>query len=168
LATWKLSSSPRKKKLQQDRSKGKMMLELFFDSSGIVHMEFIPEGAIVNKHHYKEIFRRPRNSIRCKRPELWCRKNWLLLHDNAPAHHSVLVQEEVAKQNSPFYHTLHTHLISYHAVSFSFTTSKKSHVGVDFSRLRRLSLLHGKPYGTFLQISFSSVFSSYTNIGRPA
>jgi hypothetical protein len=26
------------------------MLELFFDSSGIVHMEFIPGGATVNKH----------------------------------------------------------------------------------------------------------------------
>jgi hypothetical protein len=38
-----------KKKPQQARSKGKIMLELFFDSSGIVHMEFIP-GATVNKH----------------------------------------------------------------------------------------------------------------------
>jgi histone-lysine N-methyltransferase SETMAR len=71
------------------------MLELFFDSSGIVHVEFIPEGVTVNKHCYKEILRRLRNSIR---PELWRRKNWLLLHDNAPAHRSVLVQEELAKQ----------------------------------------------------------------------
>jgi hypothetical protein len=30
------------------------MLELFFDSSGIVYMEFIPEGVTVNKHRYKE------------------------------------------------------------------------------------------------------------------
>jgi hypothetical protein len=28
--------------------------ELFFDSSGIVHMKFIP-GVTVNKHLYKEI-----------------------------------------------------------------------------------------------------------------
>jgi hypothetical protein len=31
------------------------MLELFFKSSGILHMEFIPEGANVNKHNHKEI-----------------------------------------------------------------------------------------------------------------
>jgi hypothetical protein len=57
------------------------MLELFFDSSGTVHVEFIPEGATVNKHHYKQILRHPCNSICYKRPELWCRKNWLLLYD---------------------------------------------------------------------------------------
>jgi hypothetical protein len=60
-ATWKLPSSPRKKKLRQDRSEGKVMLEMFFDSSGIVHMEFIPEGTTVNKHHYKEILHHLRN-----------------------------------------------------------------------------------------------------------
>jgi hypothetical protein len=74
------------------------MLELFFDSSGIIHMEFIPGGATVNKHRYKEILRLLCSSICRKRPELWSRKNWLLIHDNAPAHHSVLVQEELAKQ----------------------------------------------------------------------
>jgi hypothetical protein len=42
-ATWKWPSSPRRKKPRQDRSNGKAFLELFFDSSGIVHMELIPE-----------------------------------------------------------------------------------------------------------------------------
>jgi hypothetical protein len=55
--TWKSPSSPRKKKPQQDRSQGKATLELFFDLSGIVHMEFIPEGETVNKYRYKEILR---------------------------------------------------------------------------------------------------------------
>jgi hypothetical protein len=68
------------------------MLELFFDLSGIVHMEFIPHGATVNKDRYREVL------IRRKRPELWRRKNWLLLHDNAPTHCSVLVQDELPKQ----------------------------------------------------------------------
>jgi hypothetical protein len=61
-------------------------------------VEFIPEGATVNKHRYKEILCRLRDSIRRKRSKLWCRKNWLLLYKNAPAHRSVLVQEELAKQ----------------------------------------------------------------------
>jgi hypothetical protein len=102
------------------------MLELFFDSSGIVYIEFIPEGATVNKHRYKEILRRLRKSVHRNRPELWRRKNWLLLRGNAPAHRSVLVQEELANNRSPFCHNLHTHLISYHAISFSFPTRKKA------------------------------------------
>jgi hypothetical protein len=91
-ATWESPSSPRKEKPRQDRSKCKVMLELFFDSFGIVHLEFIPEGATGNKHCYKKILCRLCNSIYHKRPELWHRKNWLLLHDNTPAHRSVLVQ----------------------------------------------------------------------------
>ena len=59
-------------------------------------MEFIPEGATVNKTRYKKILGRLRDSIRLERPELWHGKNWLLLH-NARAHRSVLVQEELAK-----------------------------------------------------------------------
>jgi hypothetical protein len=61
-------------------------------------MEFIPEAETVNKHHHKEFLHRLCNSIRRMHPELWHRKNWLLLHDNTPAHCSVLVQEELAKQ----------------------------------------------------------------------
>ncbi|KAJ4425780.1 hypothetical protein ANN_27405 [Periplaneta americana] len=60
--------------------------------------KFIPQGATVDKILYKEILGRISNSIRRKRPELWHRKNWLLLHDNAPAHRSILVQEELARQ----------------------------------------------------------------------
>jgi hypothetical protein len=33
------------------------MLELMFNSSGIVDMEFIPEGATVSKNCYKETLR---------------------------------------------------------------------------------------------------------------
>jgi transposase len=61
-------------------------------------MELIPEGVTVNKQRYKEILHRLRNSIRHKRPDLWRRKNWLLLYNNAPAHRCALVQEEMAKQ----------------------------------------------------------------------
>lgn len=98
-ATWKSPSSPRRKKCRQDKTKGKVMLEVFFDCSGIVHMEFIPDGVTVNKEKYVHILRRLRQSIRRKRPDFWQNKNWLLLHDNAPAHRSVLVQSELAKQS---------------------------------------------------------------------
>ena len=43
---------------------------LFYYSNGIVHMEFIPEGATLNKHRHKEILGFLRDSIRRKRPQL--------------------------------------------------------------------------------------------------
>ena len=39
-----------------------------------------------------------KRSIRRKHPELWRRKNWLPLHDNTHSHRSVLVQEELSRQ----------------------------------------------------------------------
>ena len=96
--TWNTRVSPRYKELWQDRSKGKVMIELLFDSSGIIQTAVIPEGVTVNKIRCKEILSRLLNLIRGKRPELWRRNNWLLLHDNAPAHRSVLVQEELPRK----------------------------------------------------------------------
>jgi histone-lysine N-methyltransferase SETMAR len=63
-------------------------------------MEFIPKGVTVSKHRYKEILLHLRSSVHHKHLELWHRKNGLLLHDNAPAHRYVLVQEELAKQQA--------------------------------------------------------------------
>ncbi|KAJ4436457.1 hypothetical protein ANN_19090 [Periplaneta americana] len=42
--TWKSGLSPRRKKLRRDRSKGTVMIERFFDSLEIIHMEFISNG----------------------------------------------------------------------------------------------------------------------------
>ena len=41
-----------------------------------------------------------REAIRQKRPDLWKNKNWLLHHDNAPAHTSLLVRKFLAKNNA--------------------------------------------------------------------
>jgi Transposase. len=75
------------------------MLELFLDSNEIIHMDFIPEGATVNKTRYREILRCLRDSVRRKRPELCRTKNWLLLHYNTLAHRSAFVLEELARQH---------------------------------------------------------------------
>jgi [histone H3]-lysine36 N-dimethyltransferase SETMAR len=63
---WKSPSSPRIKKFRRDRSKGKVMLEVFFDWRGIVHYEFIPEGATVNQCLYRQILARLREAVRLK------------------------------------------------------------------------------------------------------
>ena len=81
----------------QGRKNVKVLLIVFFDCNGIVHHEFLPQGRTVNKEYYLEIIRRLREAIRQKRTELWKNQSWILHHDNAPAHKSILVSEFLAK-----------------------------------------------------------------------
>ncbi|UYV64665.1 CLCN3 [Cordylochernes scorpioides] len=69
-----------------DKSKGKVMLVVFFDYQGLVYYEFIKEGVTINKQAYKKILVRLRDAIRRKRNQLFKSKQWKLLHDYAPAH----------------------------------------------------------------------------------
>ncbi|UYV83264.1 hypothetical protein LAZ67_23000327 [Cordylochernes scorpioides] len=67
---------------------------------GVVHHEFLPQCRTVNKEYYLQVMRNLREAIRQKRPDLWKNKNWLLHHNNAPAHTSLLVRDFLAKNNT--------------------------------------------------------------------
>ncbi|UYV80686.1 hypothetical protein LAZ67_19001393, partial [Cordylochernes scorpioides] len=97
---WKLPHEPRPKKARQVRSNVKVLLTVFFDCRGVVHHEFLPQGRTVNKEYYLQVVRNLREAIRQKCPDLWKNKNWLLHHDNAPAHTSLLVRDFLAKNNT--------------------------------------------------------------------
>ncbi|UYV60447.1 hypothetical protein LAZ67_1001174 [Cordylochernes scorpioides] len=97
---WKLPHEPRPKKARQVRSNVKVLLTVFFDCRGMVHHEFLPQGRTINKEYYLQVMRNLREAIRQKRPDLWKNKNWLLQHDNAPAHTSLLVRDFLAKNNT--------------------------------------------------------------------
>ncbi|UYV61239.1 hypothetical protein LAZ67_1004007 [Cordylochernes scorpioides] len=97
---WKLPHEPRPKKARQVRSNVKVLLTVFFDCRGVVHHEFLPQGRTVNKEYYPQVMRNLREAIRQKRPDLWKNKNWLLHHDNAPAHTSLLVRDFLPKNNT--------------------------------------------------------------------
>ncbi|UYV61773.1 hypothetical protein LAZ67_1006451 [Cordylochernes scorpioides] len=97
---WKLPHEPRPKKVRQVRSNVKVLLTVFSDCRGVVHHEFLPQGRTVNKEYYLQVMRNLREVIRQKRPDLWKNKNWLLHHDNAPAHTSLLVRDFLAKNNT--------------------------------------------------------------------
>ncbi|KAJ4441895.1 hypothetical protein ANN_11755 [Periplaneta americana] len=96
---WKSKTSPRMQKFPRDTSKGKVMLEVFFDSQGLIYHEFIPEGRTVTKELYVEILRRLRDAVRRKRPEKWVENNWFLRRDNAPAHRAIIVKNFLARHN---------------------------------------------------------------------
>jgi hypothetical protein len=67
------------------KSKFKAMLIIFFDIKGIIFVEWVPSGQIVNQHYYKEVLIKLRERVRKKRPDLW-KNGWVLHQDNAPAH----------------------------------------------------------------------------------
>jgi hypothetical protein len=51
----------------------------------------------VNSGFYCDVLRRLRENVRRLLPELWREQTWLLQHDNAPSHTSVLNQQFLAK-----------------------------------------------------------------------
>ena len=94
---WTSKTSPRPKKACQVRSKIKVLLTVFFDASGVVHHEYLPEGSTVNETYYIEVLKHLRDAIRRKRPELWRSDDWFFHHNNAPAHSPLRTREFLAK-----------------------------------------------------------------------
>ncbi|UYV70760.1 hypothetical protein LAZ67_8000504 [Cordylochernes scorpioides] len=89
---WHIPSSPRKKKVRPDKSKGKVMLVVFFDYQRLVYYEFIKSGLLLINRHTKKYL--------CafkKRNQLFKLKHWKLLNDNAPAHRAIIVQDYLDK-----------------------------------------------------------------------
>ena len=79
---WKCAEEPRPQKPSQVRLNVKVLLTVFFDCNWIV--------------------RRLCEAINQKRTELWKNQSWILRHDNAPAHTSILVLEFLAKNKIVF------------------------------------------------------------------
>jgi hypothetical protein len=61
----------------------------FFWHEGDCSPEFVPPNTTVNFDFCCGVLRCLRENVQCERPELWCTHNWLLHHDNAPAHTSL-------------------------------------------------------------------------------
>jgi len=97
---WKGPTSPQPKKGRQVQSKTNVMLLTFFDPEGIVHHEYAPNRQTINKEFYVEVLRRLHESVRQKQLEKWRDENWILHHDNEPAHTSHLVQQVLVKHGA--------------------------------------------------------------------
>jgi len=95
----KTASSPQPKKAQQVKSNVKTMLIAFFDIDGLVHHEYVPRGHTVNKEFYRTVLQCLHNAVCRHRPEKWHSGNWILHHDNAPAHRAVTTNEFLEKHN---------------------------------------------------------------------
>jgi transposase len=90
--------SPRSKILLMSKSHIKKILITCFDIKGIDDSGFISRGQTVNRSYYVEILMRSREAVRRKRPELWS-NDWILHHDNAPAHKAFSVKQFLAQKS---------------------------------------------------------------------
>jgi transposase len=76
------------------------MLIAFLGYEGVVYHTFVPRGQTVNKEYYMEELKSLREAVRKNRPDSWWEKKWMLHHDNAPAHASLLIREFLAKNET--------------------------------------------------------------------
>ena len=67
---WKHAGSPRPKKARQSKSTHKLLMILFFDSTGMIYMHWVPTGQTVNKEYYVEVLREFSKRFCQKRPAL--------------------------------------------------------------------------------------------------
>ena len=67
------------------------MMIPFFDSKGIIYINWVPHGQMVNKEYYVGVLREFRKRFRHKRAELFKSGQWHLHQDNAPTHKSIMV-----------------------------------------------------------------------------
>lgn len=97
-AEWKSPASPKGKNVHLQKSKVKTMLACFYDRKGVIHHEFVSQGQTVTGSFYLSVLERLWKRIRRVRPEYSAPGSWFLLHDNAPVHRAVAVQEFLARK----------------------------------------------------------------------
>jgi hypothetical protein len=89
------------KKARMSKSKVGAMMIVFFDIKGIIMIDWVPEGQMVNQKHYLEVLTKLRERVRKKRLELWQNKSWILHQDNVPAHNAFAVKQFLANKCIP-------------------------------------------------------------------
>ncbi len=101
---WWSKGDERPQIMRRERSVKKVMFIPFFDDSGLVHFEIF-ENQTINKEVFLHLLLRVRDSIRARHgSRVWTRCREYHLHmDNAPAHHSRIVQDTLAFMEWPVF-----------------------------------------------------------------
>ena len=123
---WVSKTSPRPKKGAQVRSHVKVMLTVCFDSEGVVHYEFLPQGRTVNKEYYLEVMQRLREAVRkIKNLMRGGRIDGCSNMTTRPHIHRSLSVTFWTNTRRLSFHSLHTLQISHQLTSFCFQTSNQ-------------------------------------------
>ena len=82
--------------------KNKGNLTGFFLILRVSYTSVNPRRQTINKDSYLEVLRRLHESVRRKWPEKWRVGDWILHHDNVPAHPSHIVQQFLANHGTAY------------------------------------------------------------------
>lgn len=88
---WKTVDEPAPKKFKEQPSAGKVMVTVFWDTKGIIMVEYMPQGSTITAASYFDTLMRLRKAIKEKRRGKLSKKI-VLLHDNARPHSAKLTQ----------------------------------------------------------------------------
>ena len=94
--TWKRPSSPPAKKFKVQPSARKLMATVFWDTKGVLLVDFLPPGKTVNAARYCETLNKLREAVRRKRPGRLS-EGFCLQHDNATPHTAKMTKEWIQK-----------------------------------------------------------------------
>ena len=92
--TFKGESAPKKAKTVP--SAGKVMATIFWDSQGVILIDYLEKGRTITGQYYSDLLTRFDAVLKEKRPRLQ-RKKVLFHHDNAPAHSSRIVASKLTE-----------------------------------------------------------------------
>jgi len=87
---------PAPKKAKTAPSAGKMMATVFWDSQGVINIDYLEKGKTVTVLYYAELLGRFDAELQKKRTHL-AKKKRLFHHDNAPAHTSGLAKAKLVE-----------------------------------------------------------------------
>ena len=99
---WMAAGESAPKKAKTVKSAGKVMATVFWDSQGIILVDYLEKGKTITGGYYATLLDRLNSEIKEKRPGM-ARKQVLFHQDNAPAHTSAISMAKI--------HELHYKLI---------------------------------------------------------
>ncbi len=95
---WLTKEEPRPTKCLRLISQKKVMVILFFDSGGVISVDFLEQGTF-DSDVYIHSLRKMREAYCRKRPQFWADQKFLLLQDNASPHRSTDTRDYFASVN---------------------------------------------------------------------
>ena len=81
---------------RQSKSTHKLLTIPFFDSTGMIYMNWVPTGQTV-KEYYVDVLREFRKRLCRKRPAIFKSAQWHFHLDNTPVHNSILITDYLNK-----------------------------------------------------------------------
>ena len=93
---WKHIASPTPRKAKLVPSAGKVMASVFWDSRGILMVDYLLTGKTITGNYYAELIVKLRAAIKEKRPGMLS-KEVIFHQDNAPAHKSAVAMAAIAE-----------------------------------------------------------------------